>query len=101
MGDSSEKRRSEFPEAESEALTARRGHGPRPQLELPIIEKAHELPETDRSCPVCGGALSEMSGQCEEAEEVTVVERRFIVVKHKRMKHRWRCNASVVTAPGL
>ena len=100
FGDSSEKRRAEPSQEESEAPAARRGHGPRPQLELPIIEKIHELPETDRSCPVCGGTLSEMSGQCEEAEEVTVVERRFVVVKHKRMKYRCRCNASVVTAPG-
>jgi len=100
FGDSSEKRRIEPPEAESEAPAPRRGHGPRAQIELPIIEKVHELPETDRGCPVCGGALSEMSGQCEESEEVTVVERRFVVVKHRRMKYRCRCNASVVTAPG-
>jgi len=100
FGDSSEKRRTEPPEIESEPSTPRRGHGPRPQLELPIIEKLHELPDTDRGCPVCGGTLSEMSGQCEEAEEVTVVERRFVLVKHKRMKYRCRCNASVVTAPG-
>jgi len=100
FGDSSEKRRTASPEAESEAPAPRRGHGPRPQLELPIIEKLHELPETDRGCPVCGGTLSEMSGQCEEAEEVTVVERRFVLVMHMRKKYRCRCNACVVTAPG-
>jgi transposase len=100
FGDSSEKHRPEQPKPETEAPAAHRGHGSRPQPELPIIEEIHQLPETDRRCPVCDGTLSEMSGQCEEAEEVTVVERRFVVVKHKRMKYRCRCNASVVTAPG-
>ena len=100
FGDSSEKRHTERSKEELGPPAPRRGHGPRAQPELPIIEEMHELPESERDCPVCGGTLSEMSGQCEEAEEVTVVERRFVVVKHKRMKYRCRCNASVVTAPG-
>jgi transposase len=86
--------------AASEARAPQRGHGPRPQPELPIIEHVHELPETERDCPVCGGRLAEMGDQCEESEEISVVERRFVVVKHQRKKYRCRCNASVVTAPG-
>jgi transposase len=77
-----------------------KGHGPRPQPALPFVEEVHELAESERSCSVCGGELGEMRGQFEESEEVTVVERRFVVVKHRRQKYRCRCNANVVTAPG-
>lgn len=98
FGDSSEKR--PHPVIETEPSAPRRGHGPSPQPQLPLIEQVHELAETERGCPVCGGTMSEMSGQCEEAEEITVVERRFVLVKHRRVKYRCRCNASIVTAPG-
>jgi transposase len=40
-----------------------------------------------------------MTGQFEDSEEVTVVERHFVLVKHRRQKYRCRCNANVVTAP--
>jgi transposase len=78
----------------------RRGHGPRPQPELPIEEKRYELPEGERDCPECGGTLVPMGDQCEESEEITVVQRRFVLVKQQRQKYRCRCNGSVVTAPG-
>jgi len=98
FGDSSEKRPREGT-SEANEPAPQRGHGPRPQPELPIVERAHELPETDRACPVCGGTLAEMGEQTEDSEEVTLVERQFIVVKHRRKKYRCRCNACVVTAP--
>jgi transposase len=37
--------------------------------------------------------------QFEESEEVSVVERRFVLVRHRRKKYRCRCNGAVVTAP--
>jgi len=76
------------------------GHGPREQPELPLLEVRHELAEGERPCSVCGGEMTEMTGQTEDSEEVTVVERRFVLVKHQRQKYRCRCNANVVTAPG-
>jgi transposase len=82
------------------AAQAQRGHGPRPQPQLPLIEKVHELPEDQRRCEVCGGELSEWKGQFEESEEITVVERSFTMVKHRRKKYRCACNAKVATAPG-
>jgi len=100
FGDSSEKRKSTVDRAEPTATSPPRGHGPRAQPELPIIEQTHELPETQQECPVCGGTLAEMGDQCEESEEISVVERRFVVVKQRRKKYRCRCNACVVTAPG-
>lgn len=99
FGDSSEKRPREKSISETTEPATRRGHGPRPQPELPIVERPHELPETDRSCPVCGGTLSEMGDQTEDSEEISLVERQFVVVKHRRKKYRCRCNACVVTAP--
>jgi transposase len=75
------------------------GHGPRPQPQLPIIEQRHVLDEADRQCcPKCGQPLAEMAGQFEDAEEITVVERRFVVVRHRRQKYRCRCNGHVETA---
>jgi len=77
-----------------------KGHGPRPQPELPLREEVHELPEGERRCPQCGGDLSEMKGQTEDSEEITVVRRQFILVRQRRQKYRCRCNECVVTAPG-
>lgn len=41
-----------------------------------------------------------MKGQTEDSEEITVVQRPFVLVRHRRQKYRCRCNACVVTAPG-
>jgi transposase len=60
----------------------------------------HELPASERGCGVCGGELKEMTDQAEEAEEITVLERRFVIVRHQRQKYRCSCNANVVTADG-
>jgi transposase len=65
-----------------------------------MVECVHELPETQRGCAVCGGSLAPMSGQYEEAEEITVTERSYSLVLHRRQKYRCDCNANVTTAPG-
>jgi transposase len=77
----------------------KRGHGPRRQPELPLVEKVHELRPEEMDCDVCGGTVTEMSGQFEESEEITVIKRSFVIVKNKRKKYRCLCNAKVVTAP--
>jgi len=97
FGDSSEKR--PRPAGAPTAAGPQRGHGPRPQLQLPLVEEVHDLPESDRTCSACGGHLDEMKGQYEEAEEITVIERRFVRVNHQRKKYRCSCNACIVTAP--
>lgn len=78
----------------------RRGHGPRVQPSLPILDVIHELDEADRICPKCGGELVEMAGQTEDSEEITVIERRFAILRHQRKKYRCACNGCVDTAPG-
>jgi len=67
------------------------GHGPTEQLQLDVEEKEHELDDADKTCPSCGGDLNEWHGQCEESEEVEVVERRYVIVKHKRKKYKCAC----------
>lgn len=99
FGASSEKRPRLASEAKAEPAD-RSGHGPKEQAQLPIVEVHHELPETERCCAHCGGALKEMGQQVEESEEITVVERSFQLVRHRRQKYRCRCNGNVVTAPG-
>jgi transposase len=98
FGASSEKRPHAEPKPETSEKKPQRGHGPTPQPELPQISMLHELCEADRSCPLCRGVLDEMKGQTEEAQEITVVERKFVLVTHQRQKYRCRCNESIVTA---
>jgi len=43
--------------------------------------------------------LSEISGQTEDSEEITVVERSFVLVKNRRKKYRCACNGCIETAP--
>lgn len=99
FGASSEKRPNKTQEVEPEPA-ARNGHGPTAQPQLPIVEQIHELPAEQHGCPTCGGQLEPMGDQAEESEEITVVQRRFVLVRHRRKKYRCRCNAAVVTAPG-
>src|SRR4029453_3995583 len=78
----------------------RPGHGPRSQPTLPVVDIHHELPLDQRACPACGGALTEMTGQTEDAERITTVKLTYQVEHHRRHKYRCACNGAVVTAPG-
>ena len=98
FGASSEKRKTK--DEPAMPRPPRDGHGPRQQVELPIEEHAHELGEADRECPECGARLAEWEGQTEDSEEITVVERRFVVRKHRRKKYRCKHGCAPVTAPG-
>jgi len=105
FGRSSEKRQHECAATGATATAepaARKqpGHGPKTQPALPIIEAEHDLDEADKVCPKCGGKLCEMKGQFEESEEIDVVERKFVLTKHKRKKYRCGCNAHIETAFG-
>ena len=76
------------------------GHGPREQINLPVVEKLHELDEADKACPKCGGALNELVGQTEDSEEIDIVHRSYRVVKHRRKKYVCKCGECVETAIG-
>jgi transposase len=99
FGDSSEKRsRSDDGPRSTPAPPA--GHRPKAQPTLPLVEQRFTLSDAERTCPQCGGTLTELTGQTEDAEEITVVERQFVLVRHRRQKYRCRCNGCVATAPG-
>ena len=104
FGRSSEKRPGEDAAGPSAAdaptpEARRKGHGPVPQATLPVVVARVELAEDERSCPACGGVLVPMGAQCEESEEITVVERQFVKRVYTRQKYRCACNGCVVTAP--
>ena len=91
FGRSSEKRPQREQDEGNKPEPPPHGHGPRAQPTLPTLEVVHTLEEPDKQCPKCGGALAEMKGCHEEAEEVDVVERRFVLRRHKRQKYRCGC----------
>jgi transposase len=78
----------------------RPGHGPKAQPELEVVEKMHFLDVPDQICNSCGGQLDEWKGQSEESEEIDVVERKFVLTKHRRQKYRCKCGGCVETALG-
>ena len=88
FGASSEQRPQPGAAAPAPAAPPPRGHGPKAQPALPIIDMVHELAAADRTCPACGGVLREMVGQTEDSEEITVVERHLVptgrCVDHER-----------------
>jgi transposase len=103
FGDSRERRahlREQEAKEKASVKPSRRGHGPQEQPELPVIEKLHDLDDADKICTSCGGALEEWPGKFEESEEIDVVERQFVVTKHKRKKYRCACGGCVETALG-
>lgn len=103
FGTSSEKRGSDKDAASGRKTGADQkppGHGPRAQLELDVVPVPHELPEDERKCPDCGLAVCEWEGQTEDSDEITVVERRFVIKKHQRKKYRCKGGCAPVTAPG-
>ena len=99
FGQSSEKRGAKSAPDEVDT-PSQAGHGPREQVALAVVERAHDLDVADRACKVCGEPLTEMLGQYEASDEVDVLERQFVLVRHKRKKYRCRCGGCVETALG-
>jgi transposase len=75
------------------------GHGPHAQPELPVQQVLLPLDEADKVCALCGGALHEWDGQTEDSEDITVVERQFVLRKVQRQKYRCPQGCAPVTAP--
>ncbi len=98
FGESSERRKNSD-EKDSDPPKKRSGHGRRDQPNIDRDEKVHVSTDV-AACTTCGGDLVEWSGQFEESEEVDVIERRFVLTKHKRQKYRCKCGTCIKTAPG-
>lgn len=99
FGDSSEQRPRADPPTPKEK-TPQTGHGPRAQPQLPIQVVLCQLPDADRSCPACGDSLQEMAGVTEDSEQITIVQRQFVLQQIQRQKYRCKCQIGVHTAPG-
>lgn len=99
FGASSEKRPPVTEATPPTGTRPQRGHGPRAQPELPVQEVMLPLDEADKVCGLCGGALKEWTGQTEDSQEVSVVERHFVLKRHRRQKYRCPCGCAPVTAP--
>jgi transposase len=101
FGESSEKRSGDKdPSGDGEKKNKpQTGHGPTEQTKLPEVEVTHDLDEADKVCTSCGGELKEWAGQFEESEEIDIVERRFVIHKHKQKKYRCACGGCIETAP--
>lgn len=98
FGASSEKRKVSAPQPPQRSQPSQ-GHGPRAQPELPVQQVVLPLEEADRVCALCGGVLHEWQGQTEDSEEITVVERQFVLRKVRRQKYRCPQGCAPVTAP--
>jgi transposase len=70
------------------------------QLQMAVQPCAHKLDEADRVCELCGKPLREWEGQTEDSEEVTIIERQYVIHRHQRQKYVCSCGAAPVTAPG-
>src|SRR3989442_13917826 len=84
FGPSSERRGGDPRDDAPSAPAARRGHGPRDQAALPVVEVVHTQPNEAVPCPQCGGTGAPREGQDEEAHENGRVARGFRVVGHPR-----------------
>jgi transposase len=104
------------PSSERSPSRGRRGHSPKPPKDDPkapvtrlpserypqaeIIEKDITL-EQAPSCKCCGYQMTD-SGMVETAEQLTVIPKRYVIVRELRHKYRCtRCHGSIVTAPPL
>lgn len=97
FGASSEKRGEKL--AKPPRTKPQRGHGPTAQPELKVQEVLLPLDEADRVCGLCGGGLQAWEGQTEDCDEVTVVERSFVLRRIRRQKYRCHQSCAPVTAP--
>ena len=77
----------------------RPGHGPTPQVRLPVEPVRHPLGPAEAECPACRGQVLEMEGQHDESEEITVVERTFKRLQHQYAKGRCADCGYIVSVP--
>lgn len=96
FGASSERRAREAGDAERKKPTP--PDGVREQRSLPIEHDTHELSESERICKKCGKPLAECTDKTEDHEEVDVVERRFVLRKHKHKVYGCECGSETVAS---
>lgn len=79
----------------------RRGHGPTRQPRLPVVTVVNQLAGDGLICKHCGGTLTPLGQEAEEAELIAIEQRRIVLERHLRCKyHCDSCHTGVEVAPG-
>lgn len=79
----------------------RKGHGPTSQPKLARDTIVHELVGDALQCDHCGGTLEPLGHEAEEAELISLEERRLVLERHLRTKYQCSCcHTGVKTSPG-
>lgn len=78
---------------------------PKPRIKKPS-ERYPNIPIREQEiaqdpapgCPCCGEAMTD-SGMREESEQLTVIPKKYEILRQCRVKYRCSCHGSIVTAP--
>ena len=70
-------------------------------FEIDLNEEIIDYKIDESSCPDCGGdKFFEMNNCFEESNEIEVIERKYIIKRHKRQKYSCKCCNKISTAKG-
>jgi len=70
-------------------------------FEIDLEEEIIDYKIEESSCPSCGGdSFFEMNNCFEESNEIEVIERQYIIKRHKRQKYSCKCCNKIITAKG-
>jgi transposase len=76
------------------------GHGPTPQLNLPIEIKTYELTPENQICDLCGKKVFPKNGMTQKSELITVTGVQFKIEEVMQTVYGCDCNDKLITAPG-
>lgn len=77
-----------------------RGHGPRPQPQLPIVDELHLFDQADLTCPLCGKDMRIKTGLEEISFEVDIIPAQVILKRHIHQKAACAQGCTMETATG-
>ena len=70
-------------------------------FEVELNEEVIDYKIENTSCPSCGGDnFFEMNNCFEESNEIEVIERKYIIKRHKRQKYSCKCCNKIIVAKG-
>ena len=71
------------------------------EVEIDLNEEVVDHKIEESFCPSCGGdKFYEMKNCFEESNEIEVIERQYLIKRHKRQKYSCKCCNKVITAEG-
>ena len=71
------------------------------EQEINLDEEIKQYTLAENNCPSCGeNKLTLMNNCFEESSEIEVIERKYIIKRHKRQKYSCKCCNKITTAPG-